>query len=463
MKKITALVLLISVLLLVCSCGGESVTLLSFIDENADSSVVLDGKTFNFAMPGYGDWYWPPESESVPTLVMDKQLTRYKEAEEKFDMVFSADLIDHTNLVNLFAIGEDVPELLYVSSCYAYDVYKMGILSSLNDISTIDVNDSKWGDHDYIQFGKYDGEFYGFIPWNWQFVPQYCGAVIFNGEMIKEYGGIDPYEMQENGDWNWGNWESELKRYAGTSEDGVQHYGALLMTRVAARAAIYSNGGNIIELKDDGSYEYALSSANSVEALEFLRRLTAEGLVNDDDLVKDCEMGPFTRQNLAPFYVGESWYGTSVADTPWGPDLPTNALTYYGYMPFPIGPNGDASKDVGGYMYRNGLLIYVTSLADIESDNIGSVIDFIFEPLDGTSEEAWKEYLDMTIFSETNHEKCLENFVFAIENINYDYSAQMSDTAYESIDRVLEQIISGSKSAAEGSASIKDLVMGEFN
>ena len=89
--------------------------------------------------------------------------------------------------------------------------------------------------------------------------------------------------------------------------------------------------------------------------------------------------------------------------------------------------------------------------------------DFIFDPLDDTSEEAWKDYLDTTIFSETNHEKGLENFVFVIDNVAYDHSAQMSDSAYERIDRALEQIVAGSKSANEELSAIKDLVIGEFN
>ena len=464
MKKQISTVLLAVMTLLICSCGGAPVELLSFIDENADNTVNCDGKTFNFASPGTEEWYWGPDSVGVPTLVMDKQMARYKEAEEKFNLELSVDSIDHSNMVNLFATGDDVPELIYASSCYAYDIYKMGILVPLSEISTIDINDSKWGDHDYIQFGKYDGDFYGFIPWNWQFVPQYCGAVMFNGEMIQEYGGIDPYEMQENGLWNWENWESELRRYAGIDENGVQRYGALLSTRFAARGAIFSNGGSIIELNDDGSYEYALKSSEAIEALEFLARLNKEGLVNDDDLVKDCDLSPFSIDKLAPFFIGESFYCSSFSEAQEVfKTYASSTLNYFGYMPFPTGPNGDSETDVGGYMYRNGLLLYVTNLADIEVDNIGAVIDFIFEPLDDSPAEAWKEYLDSTIFSETNHEKCLNNFVNVIDRIEYDYSAQMSDGAYDSIDRALEAIVAGTKSAVEGVSSIESIVMSDLD
>ncbi|MBQ2915780.1 MAG: hypothetical protein IJE51_03210 [Clostridia bacterium] len=457
MKKITALVLLISVLLLVCSCGCEPVELLSFIDETAGSVVDCEGKVFNFATPSYGEWYLGPDDEGVPTLTMERMMNRYDECAKKFNMEFEASPIDQTTLTQLFATGDDIPEMLYISSCYAYDLYKMGILASLNDVSTIDMNDSKWGDHDYISYGKYDGKQFGFIPWNWQFVPQYCGAVIFNGEMIKEYGGTDPYEMKENGLWNWENWEAELEKYSGVGVDGIQRWGALLSTRFAARGAILSNGGNIVELKDDGSYEFRMNSPESLAALEFLAKLTSEGLVNDNDLVKDGDMAPFTRQNLAPFFVGESWYGTVL-----GTDLASSTLTHYGYMPFPTGPNGDPEKDAGSYMYMNGLMLYITSMADIEVENIGSVVDYMFEPLEDTAEEAWKDYLDSTIFSATDHDKCLENFVFAIENMKYDYSAQLDDGIYSNVDRTLEGIVSGTKTAAEAAASLEGILMGAY-
>lgn len=458
MKKLTILILLFAMTVLVCSCGGSPVELLSFIDDNAETVVDCEGKTFNFAVPNTSEWYWDSEMEGVPTLVMDKLMARYKEAKEKFNMEFVVEQIDHSNMVNLFASGDGIPELIYASSCYAYDVYKMGVLAALDDIDTIDLNDSKWGDHDYIQFGKYDGKQFGFIPWNWQFVPQYCGAVIFNGEMINEYGGTNPYEMQENGLWTWDNWENELRKYAGVDNNDTQIWGALLATRFAARAAILSNGGNIVELNDDGSYEYKLDAPESIAALEYLARLTAENLVNDDDLVKDGDMTPFTEDNRAPYFVGESWYGAIL-----GEGLASSTLTYYGYMPFPTGPNGDPEKDVGSYMYMNGLLLYVTSMADIEVEPIGSVLNYIFEPLEDTSAEAWKEYLDMTIFSETDHEKCLENYVFAIDNMQYDYSSPLEDGLYSNIDTTLESIVAGSKSATEAAASLENVIMAAYN
>lgn len=464
MKRYFLMLVILIFTVSVCSCGGAQGDLLPFFAEDEDTLIDCDGKTFNFATPGPSEWYWDAQYDGVPTLVMDKMMDRYDEAMEEFNMDFSVDFIDHSNLPVLFASGDNIPEMLYVSSRYAYGVYKMGVLAPLESISTIDINDIKWGDHDFIQHGKYDGHFYGFFPWHWQFVPQYCGAVIFNGEMIGDYNGINPYEMLENGAWTWDNWEEELRRYAGVDESGVQRWGVLLSTRFAARGAIFSNGGNIVDIDENGNYLFGLKSRESIEALEFMSELVSEGLANSRYLVKDSDFSAFSFDKLAPYFVGESFYGTSFSDAAEiFKSHASSALDYYGFIPFPTGPNGDPEKDMGSYIYRNCLLLYVTSMADIEADNIGSIIDFIFEPLEDSPEMAWKEYLDMSIFSEKDHEKSTECFVKAIDNISYDHSAQMSDSSYEYIDRILDQIVSGEKSISEALASVESTVMAEFD
>ncbi len=458
MKKVISLLIVFVLTISVCSCGNGSVSLPGFVYDG-DMEVDCDGKTFNFASAGITAWYSSPEN-GVPTLAVERMMERYDDAAEKFNFVFSADLIDNENIVQLLATGEDVPEMIYVTSNYAYDLYKMNVLASLDEIETVDSSDLKWGEPNFIQIGNFHGEQFGFFPWNWEFVPEHVGSVLFNGEMISEYGGTNPYEMQENGLWNWENFESELKKFSVVDDSGIQRYGALMTTRFMAKAAIFSNGGSILSENENGGFDFVLDSPEALEALEFVSRLNKEGLIKDNGLVKDSDLTAFSVEKLAPYFIGESFYGTSfnpssTTSQTWAP----SALSYFGYMPFPTGPKGDPDTDLGGYTYRRLMLCYVTSLADIEADNIGAVVDYMFEPLDDTNEVAWKDYLETTIFSERDFDKCLNNFVSIFENVQYDYSVYIPESAYDSLDNTLNAIIDGTKSAAEGIASVKSLIV----
>ena len=55
---------------------------------------------------------------------------------------------------------------------------------------------------------------------------------------------------------------------------------------------------------------------------------------------------------------------------------------------------------------------------DEKGYNIGTIIDYIFEPIDG-KDVAWQDLAKDMIFTETNNDYCLENFIYILENMEF--------------------------------------------
>ena len=450
-KKFTALFIVI-IMALTVSCAGEPVELMAFIDSSDGSELDCEGKTFTFASGWYSEWY-AFSDDSLPTESVEKMMTRFHSIKEKFNAEFEMLEISMDDIPKLLITGEDIPEMFDMEGHEAYTLYKSGALVSLNELSTVDVNDSKWGETNFIQYGNFGNEQYGFYPWHWEFIPQFSGAVIFNAEMITTFGGTHPYELQENGNWNWSSFENELKKYS-VLENEVQYYGAVIdgFDR-PAKAAIFSNGGKIIDGNAEDGYTFGLSSDKSIEALNWLNSLYSQ------KLFLDASFEDFSITQLAPYWLGESYYGTVFnPNDASNYKFATSALSDYGFIQFPTGPQGDET-DVGGFVYSSRRLNYISAISDIEPENIGQIIDYIFEPLDDSVEEGWKDLAQRLIFTENNNQTCFDNFLYILENMEYDYSAQMGESPSDRLKDALKTIVIGNKSASEAIANIESTVM----
>lgn len=453
-KKILSLTLC-ALMFLTASCSGQSAELLEFIDKTDSGEIDLEGKTFSFGSPWYSEWY-AFSDDVLPTESVEKMMTRFHSIEKEFNAKFEMVEISEDDLLKLLITGDDTPELIDTTAQVAYNYYKSNALASLNELSAIDINDIKWGSTNFIQYGNFGGEQYGFYPWHWEFIPQFDGTIIFNGEMIATFGGIHPYELQENGKWNWDSFETELRKYA-IYDNETQYYGAIVSYDKMAKSAIHSNGGSIITGDAETGYKFGLTSDNAIQALDWLNSLDKEDLFNSNLGIEG-----FTQSHLAPYWINESYYGTV-----FNPNDPGNnnfcpaALNDYGFIQFPTGPQGDET-DVGCFVYKNRRLNFISDVSDIESEKIGAIINYIFEPLDDSLEEGWKDLAQRLIFTENNNQKCIDNFIYILENMGYDYSVQMTSSAYDSLNSALSSIVNGTKTAAEALSNVEAMVMSEF-
>jgi multiple sugar transport system substrate-binding protein len=92
---------------------------------------------------------------------------------------------------------------------------------------------------------------------------------VVNLDMFEREGLPDPYELYENGEWNWKMVE-EIGRQVtrDTDGDGVVDQWALAF--IDPMFMIFSNGGAITRLGDDGKVYYALDEPQAINALRKL-------------------------------------------------------------------------------------------------------------------------------------------------------------------------------------------------
>jgi len=416
MKKIFALAILFCMVFAVLtSCGSA----------NNDDDKNLGGNTeykdleeahFIFAT-GWTNEFYPDEGK---TDSGDNIRLRYADAEEKFNCIF--EVLQFTEgeassyLRNAIAINDGVPDMMDTHATNAYPVYKEGWLISLEEISTIDETDFMWGPTKFRQYGNWDGASYGFFPYNWDFIPQYAGTIMFNNELILQNGMKNPYEMQEQKQWTWANFRDELiagtiktaeMNQVGLGIDGVPNY---------LKAFILANGGSIVEKSND-RYVFGLESANAAMAFDFCKELKQLKVITENAAKID-----FAVNKKYVYYSTESWNATiNVEKTDNSiDDLPTRVMNDWGLINVPDGPNA-TGKVTAGFVHMGRRLNWLIGMSDNDHDDFGLLLNYIFSPIGGKP-EAWKEIALKQFFLD---ERAYNNFLYTVENCNYDYSAEL--------------------------------------
>ena len=157
----------------------------------------------------------------------------------------------------------------------------------------------------------------------------YAGAseprtgVFFNKRLLKE-AGIDPetiYDMQKNGTWTWDALIDLCDQVQqDTNNDGeIDVYACNCNNGVLTEAAVYSNGGEFVGQDASGKYIYKLEDANTLEGLEFAKKLFdnywekepegaawdyyKEGFLNGEYVF--CFDQAYCAQETGPFYAME--------------------------------------------------------------------------------------------------------------------------------------------------------------
>ena len=451
MKKFISLLIMVCIIAVMTSCGnspGENV------DNTVDTETPTAYKDMNGAVflfnTGWTNEYFPLEGFSAAG---DKMRERYAKTAELFNCEFNVVLFTEGSASTLItaavATATDIPDLIDTHAVNAYPVYKAGLLYPLNNISTIDLTKTKWGPEKFRQYGIWNGDSYGFFSYDWEFIPQFEGCLLFNNELVKSLGLQNPYEMQSKDEWKWSNFKEELIKATQTLDEvavtGLQIGG---MDRTA-QTAIFSNGVRTIEQKD-GKYVFGYSSPEAYAALDYLKDLVKSKVAYVSGTTTD-----FSRDLKSVYFACESWIGTVNAEG--SPDLPSVMLDDYGFMPFPYGPNGNKDT-VSAYVHISRRLNFVVGASDNDPEDIGTVIDYVFSPLADSEPEAWKKLAEKSVF---HHTEGYNNFVNMTENANYDFSAELFDVKAQLADALNKA--TGSSTPVSAMDAIKDLVQVEID
>lgn len=430
--------------LLICSCTSVEVEEGS-PDLSYDETYEMDftGKTFAL----WSEWaktQWYPEIGF--TYATDMQIDRFNAMKKEFNcdmqVIYHAD--GTGDLMQNVAAGLPTCDIWDGhANTSAKSLSEANMLVPLKTIETMDSTDEgKWGPFSFRSYGIFNGISYGFFTWQWQYMlPTFAGTLLFNAEMRKLNGLKDPYELQENGVWNWANFEDLLESaYSSVTTEGfvpfVRNEG-----EYDEKTFIFSNGLKYVQREGD-SLVWGFNSQFAMDAVEYLKGLSDKGLY-----LKGGGNDYFI-SGKAFFESCESHYGTYTNKEIYAP----NCMEDFGFISFPYGPNGDPST-ISAFVHAHRRLNYIVAYSENDIDEIGTVCDYLFTYLDGEA-SGWEQWSKTAIF---HYEQGWENFCSMCKNINYDYSAPLSATN-ERVYSTLGGVLSGKTTAAEAVGSLNDLV-----
>ena len=442
MKKALSCFLLfffLAFMVLAVSCGSQEEE--SFdVDFQSTFEPDLSGMTFTWGS-AWASQMFPTEGFSNDG---DKMRARYREVEKTLDCkinivqwenagnrimqeaaagILSLDILDnetHTGPVNL---------------------YKANMLVALDDISTIDPYNENFGPIRFRQYGIFDGKIYGVYQYEWDFPPEYAGALMYNTEMLSSFGLPVPHELEENGEWTWENYRRYLRDIAdGARNSGVEgSFVPHICSNYAfdAFSFMFMNGCQGIE------------NQKGYEALDYMRSLYDEGLYKQDDTAV------MIKNQMAAILTTESYYGTHFHD-----GYNQNYLPYqgyaYGFTTFPYGPNGNDSC-VSGFVHIGRRLHYILRYSPNDKDDIGILFNELFKPIDETG--GWRGSLERQVFYDSRD---YDKYRYMLENVNYNYSFDLG-SAYSDLTSALSSAAIGRKTPAEALQSVRDAVNAEIS
>ncbi|MBR5721637.1 MAG: hypothetical protein IKX78_04055, partial [Clostridia bacterium] len=381
----------------------------------------------------------------------DHLIARYKEVESKYNCkidIFEGGVGFETYiLTNVAASTDRIPDMVDCHAHEIYGIYKMNMLFAYDDISTIDINDEKWGNKNFIRYGNFDGKQYGTFPYDWEFIPAILGVCMFDSTVLRQAGITKtPHEMLEDGTWTWQNFEALLE--LATYEDGdkkVTGLGYEDVTRIS-QTALFSNGCEIVE-EINGKNRFGLTNSKAYETFDWLKGL------KDKKLIYQTGYGDFNEHKML-FYVGESFNFTHMTQWHIDADTPVYKHDEYGFAPFPCGPNGEYGIG-GSYITQGRRLNWLLKMGQMEKDDLGTLMNILFEPLEGTNRKEWIDFLEKSVFYYRDDDSKV--FLSMVENTKYDWSSPL-ESAYTSITTAFSKIMSGSESAASALGAVEEIV-----
>jgi len=424
----------------------------SFIDESAEIVTDLQGRTVRFVSGWLADWV----SEVGFSVRGDNQLDRYKKIENEFNCTIDFSEVTSGSAASYVmthvASQVDIPDFIDFTTENIYSLYEADMLLALDDVEGIDLTDEKWGNWQFIRYGRFDGKQYGFYTYDWQFPPEINGVCTFDSYVVGSLGLDNPHEMLENGKWTWNEFEKLLDK--ATVQDGEKtvHGLSFVESDSLMKAAIFSNGGEIVSENSNGTKTSALKSQNVIEAVEWVADLYGKGYTA-------TYTNEMFNNHEAAFFVGESWYFVSVSEYHQGITTPVYGHTGYGFVPFPTGPKGEYG--VGGqFVFEGRRLNWIVDATTMDNADIGSFLNAFTEPMEGTNKKAWVDFNETNVFFYRGTDSDI--FVNMVESVFYDWSAELGD-ADDTLSGELAKVLLGKESAASAIDAIDIVVTDALN
>ncbi len=395
--------------------GGETVTLLEFID-SSDNKVDYGGYKFNYYSGG-GSSYDSTKNilgYDKNTQQGEAMLQRIADIKEEINVEFVFNhAYDHSTYQTAALSGT------VNADAFSYDymnamqmLANAGFLYPITDFSDyIDLSDTdKYGAANVLEAGMVNSVPYAVLPCFWPgYQPLDSYVLVYNKNLTLPNGITDFHEFWENETWTWDTYETEFLAKAKVQNSNGYIYAMSMVPIQYFSALLYSNNVQFITRNDAGEniinpypdefitvYEKGLEWANEYKDTIFFE----SGVQSIDYFMDELAM------------VGLAGAGQVTTGT-----VAYEAKFDYGLMPFPAGP--DAPYGVWGqYMQRiSGIGIAKTS----EEPSIAAhTLSLWFEPFEDFGGRAGLyDYYNTNVFlTETD----TEIYFALMENVRYDYT-----------------------------------------
>ena len=217
-----------------------------------------------------------------------------------------------------------------------------------------------------------------------------------------------------------------------------------------AIAFMFANGLKMIE-GTKGNYSFGFDNINGLAAVEFMADLYKEGLYVTRGASE------FVQNKKSAMMSHESYWSTHYFEKSSSQNYLPAQNYAYGLIRFPHGPNGDENS-VSGYVHHGRRLNWVLNSSGKDIEDIGLVIDFLFEPLDNS--EGWKGALKKQVFysEEDNEEYC-----YIIDNLNFSYGSIYLGKGLDSWRTDIIAAVTGRKAASEPFESSRSAIQDAIN
>lgn len=216
---------------------------------------------------------------------------------------------------------------------YEWDAVPNGVVKEqyqpLDDY--IDLEDEIWDDmRDVIDMYEYNGQHY---------VVPYCLAdpllITYSREMCEENGLDDPYELYEDGEWDWDVFMDMMTTFVGNAGDGETRYG---INGWFGQAMIQSTGETIINY-DGETFSNNIKSEAIESAENIMEDIMNRGLYDPEWI------GCLNEDNSTLFFAMADWaLGTSNIKHVPEPELNEEGFVEENdlmIVPFPKNPDTD--------------------------------------------------------------------------------------------------------------------------
>lgn len=324
---------------LLAACGGDGEGSSAGTDQNGDgeepSDVVETGEAEQ-GVEATGEEsvvldMWIHQTGEDETDFYIERIDAFNEAHE--DIHVNVEIIiddggsSYSDAVNASLVAGNLPDVLALDGPYVASFAEADILLAVDEYMT-DEDRNDFVDS-ILQQGSYDGQIYSLGAMEAS-IPLY-----YNKDIFEEEGIEAPTTIEEA--WTWDEFLEVSKQLTTEDRYGLNlfmNYGVGEWLTFMGAPFVWSNGGELIS-EDGTTSDGYLNSAETVEALEYVKTLFEEGVVD----LTPGEM-QFEEGNAA-MALGGPWIAVSAddADFEWG-------MMPYPYSETPVSPSGSMAYGV---------------------------------------------------------------------------------------------------------------------